>query len=55
MILEPFNDGFISGWYDVGQMKLYVSNGTGIWNGFPMRLGVPAEITQIVLRADAEE
>lgn len=45
------NQGFISGSYDVGKMKLYVSNGTALWNGFPIRLGVPAEITEIVLRA----
>ena len=45
------NQGFISGNYDVGRMKLYVSNGTALWNGFPIRLGVPAEITEIVLRA----
>ncbi|MFA0999273.1 MULTISPECIES: metallophosphoesterase [Pseudomonas syringae group] len=45
------NQGFISGHYDVGKMKLYVSNGTALWNGFPIRLGVPAEIIEIVLRA----
>lgn len=45
------NQGFISGSYDVDKMKLYVSNGTALWNGFPIRLGVPAEITEIVLRA----
>lgn len=45
------NQGFISGNYDVGKMKLYVSNGTALWNGFPIRLGVPAEITEVVLRA----
>ena len=45
------NQGFISGSYDVGKMKLYVSNGTALWNGFPIRLGVPAEITEFVLRA----
>lgn len=46
------NQGFISGRYAVGKMTLYVSNGTALWNGFPIRLGVPAEITEIVLRAD---
>ncbi|KEZ67865.1 metallophosphoesterase [Pseudomonas amygdali pv. tabaci str. ATCC 11528] len=46
------NQGFISGRYDVDGMTLYVSNGTALWNGFPIRLGVPAEITEIVLRAD---
>ncbi|VTR68108.1 hypothetical protein DESC_690045 [Desulfosarcina cetonica] len=31
-------------------MKLYVSPGTGLWSGFSCRLGVPSEITRIVLR-----
>jgi predicted MPP superfamily phosphohydrolase len=43
------NDGFISRGYDVAGMQLYVSNGTGLWNGFPIRLGVPAEITEFTL------
>jgi len=37
--------------YQVGNMQLYVSNGAGLWPGFPIRLGRPSEITQIVLRA----
>lgn len=45
------NEGFVSGAYTVGPMTLYTSNGTGLWNGFPIRLGVPAEITEIMLRA----
>jgi predicted MPP superfamily phosphohydrolase len=32
-------------------MQLYVSNGAGLWSGFPIRLGCPSEITLIVLRA----
>lgn len=44
------NDGFISGMYRVGAMTLYVSNGTALWNGFPIRLGVPPEITELTLR-----
>jgi predicted MPP superfamily phosphohydrolase len=32
-------------------MQLYVSNGTGLWNGFPIRLGRPSEITLITLRS----
>lgn len=47
------NDGFVSGAYQVGAMTLYTSNGAGLWNGFPIRLGVPAEITEIVLRVDS--
>ena len=44
------NKGFVSGLYRVGDMDLYVSNGAGLWNGFLFRLGVPSEITEIVLR-----
>lgn len=36
----------------VWRLTLYVSNGTALWNGFPIRLGVPPEITEIILRAD---
>jgi predicted MPP superfamily phosphohydrolase len=44
------NEGFVSGLYQVGAMQLYVSNGTGLWNGFPIRLGVPSEIVEFTLR-----
>ena len=44
------NQGFISGLYQVGDMKLYVSNGTALWSGFPIRLGVPPEITEFTLK-----
>lgn len=50
-IVATYNGGFVSKWYDVGKMKLYVSNGTSLWCGFPIRLGVPSEITQFILRA----
>ena len=43
------NNGFVSGLYKQGSLNLYVSNGSGIWNGFPFRLGKPAEITLITL------
>lgn len=49
-IVKMANGGYVSGGYDVGGMRLYVSNGTGLWNGFPIRLGVPAEITEFVLK-----
>lgn len=51
VLAQRVNEGFISGLYQVDGMRLYVSNGTGLWNGFPIRLGRPSEITQIVLRA----
>jgi len=53
LIVKQANGGVVSGRYDIGGMPLYVSNGTGLWNGFPVRLGVPAEITEFVLKADA--
>ena len=41
---------FIRGHHRVGNCQLYVSCGTGFW-GPPMRLGAPAEITEIILRS----
>lgn len=55
LISQYMNGGFISGLYQVDRMQLYVSNGAGLWGGFPLRLGIPSEITQIVLRSPAEE
>jgi predicted MPP superfamily phosphohydrolase len=52
-LVARFNQGFLYGWYQVGAMRLYVSSGAGLWNGFPVRLGVPAEIARVVLRSAA--
>jgi predicted MPP superfamily phosphohydrolase len=41
---------WVAGSYRDGRAQLYVSRGTGFW-GPPMRLGAPAEITEITLRA----
>lgn len=41
---------FVAGRYRRGDAELYVSRGSGFW-GPPMRLGSPAEITEIVLCA----
>jgi len=49
-VVKRANGGYVSGAYRIGGMQLYVSNGTGLWNGFPIRLGVPAEITEFILR-----
>ncbi len=54
-ITQIANDGYVSGLYRIGNMRLYVSNGTGLWNGFPIRLGKPSEITEIVLHAAGHE
>jgi hypothetical protein len=50
LLVKAANKGFVSGLYQVDGMKLYVSGGAGLWNGFLFRLGVPSEITEIVLR-----
>jgi predicted MPP superfamily phosphohydrolase len=44
------NNGFVSGWYQVGGMTLYVNNGTALWPGFALRLGRSSELTRITLR-----
>jgi predicted MPP superfamily phosphohydrolase len=49
-LVARLNEGYLYGWYQVGGMALYVSPGAGLWSGFPVRLGVPAEIARIVLR-----
>jgi predicted MPP superfamily phosphohydrolase len=49
-IVAEFNEGYLYGWYQLQGMRLYVSSGAGLWNGFPVRLGVPSEIAHITLR-----
>ncbi|GFH63400.1 MAG: YaeI-like metallophosphoesterase [Candidatus Desulfovibrio kirbyi] len=46
-----FNNGFLSGLYRMQNTLLYISNGAGLWAGFPSRLCVPSEITELTLRA----
>ncbi|MGI6655302.1 MAG: metallophosphoesterase [Desulfobulbus sp.] len=55
--IAAFNGGLVRGLYTLGDLQLYVSSGTGLWGGFSCRLGVPPEITRIILRAQvsAEE
>jgi len=49
-LLLGFFQPYERGLYHVGDTTLYVSTGTGYW-GPPNRLGVPSEITLIVLRS----
>jgi predicted MPP superfamily phosphohydrolase len=49
-LLVRLQQPVVSGLVKLGQTFLYVSNGTGYW-GPPMRLGAPAEVTEIVLRS----
>lgn len=50
-VVAKANEGFVSGLYRRAGLQLYVSNGSGLWNGFPIRLGVPSDITEFTLRA----
>ncbi len=48
-IVSALNDGFIAGLYKLGPTSLVVSRGINVWQGYPMRLGVPNEIVLIEL------
>ena len=48
-LIAAFNGGYVSGPYTVDGMPLYVSRGSGLWGGMPLRLFVPSEITFITL------
>jgi uncharacterized protein len=52
-LIASFNGGLVGGLFDLGGKKLYVSPGTGIWAGFSCRLGIPSEITRIILKSPA--
>ena len=49
--IKKANNGFVRGWYDVNNMKLYVSPGTSQWNGFIIRIFDNSEISLFILRA----
>ena len=52
ILVSMFNNGLVSGIYNINDMTLFIPNGTGIWNGFPLRLGRHSEIAIITLRKD---
>lgn len=51
LLTQWANRGFVAGLYQVDGMPLYVSSGTALWAGLPLRLGRPSEITLMTLRA----
>lgn len=51
MLAARANAGFLKGLYQVDDMTLYVSQGTGFWAGFPVRSGTWNEITEIHFKA----
>lgn len=44
------NHGFVAGLYQVGDMQLYVSEGSGLWQGFCARLDTEGEVTIFTLK-----
>ncbi|MCQ2378404.1 MAG: metallophosphoesterase [Victivallaceae bacterium] len=52
-MVEKVNGGFVAGNYTLGEMKIYVSSGTGIWGGFPIRFDTEPEITLLTLTPSA--
>lgn len=50
-LIAQFNGGYVNGLYRAGGGFLYVSPGTGLWSGFSCRVGVPSEITRLILRS----
>ncbi len=48
-LLVPLQQPFVAGLHRLRELTIYVSTGTGYW-GPPMRLGVPAEISNITLQ-----
>ena len=43
-VVAARNNGRVRGFYREGKTVLYITSGAGIWNGFPVRLGIPSEI-----------
>lgn len=54
-IIAAFNSGFVCGLYELPDRKVYVSSGTGLWNGLSCRLGVSSEIVHIILHSGKKE
>ncbi len=48
-LLVPLQQPFVAGLHRLRELTIYVSTGTGYW-GPPMRLGIPAEISDITLQ-----
>ncbi len=56
LAVAALNNGFVSGEYRLApKTRLFVCNGTGIWKGFPLRLGHPAEMLFITLTASTPQ
>lgn len=54
-LIAKYNSGFVSGLYNVAGMPLHVGNGTAMWIGFAIRLGVRSEMTVFRLKHEAQK
>lgn len=50
LVAKMGNEDHLRGLYREERIALYVNPGTGQWAGFPLRLGVPAEVSELILR-----
>ncbi|MDR2367014.1 MAG: metallophosphoesterase [Deltaproteobacteria bacterium] len=51
LMVKRSNGGFLKGFYDVGNLKLFVHPGVGLWSGFPIRILNPSEITLLTIKS----
>lgn len=51
-LIAALNEGHVRGFYQEGDLKLFVTPGSGQWVGFPLRIGVPSEISLLTLRRE---
>jgi len=50
LLTKLFNSGYVRGLYKTEDAQLYVSDGTGLWGGFPARIGTENEITVLTIK-----
>ncbi|MDR2302157.1 MAG: metallophosphoesterase [Deltaproteobacteria bacterium] len=51
LMVKRANGGFLKGFYELGDLKLFVHPGVGLWPGFPIRILNPSEITLLTIKA----
>ncbi|MDR2387942.1 MAG: metallophosphoesterase [Deltaproteobacteria bacterium] len=51
LMVKRANGGFLKGFYNLGDLKLFVHPGVGLWPGFPIRILNPSEITLLTIKA----
>lgn len=49
-VVSKLNEGFVKGLYPVGNLQLYVNQGTDVWIGLLLRIGTVDEITLLTLK-----